>query len=64
MILSGTTSRDAAPQTSLNINRANFYLEAKLISDKLTLYFDETLAPGGATSREFFALVDIPEIGG
>ncbi len=64
VLLSGPTARDTAPQTSLNINRANFYLEAKLISDKLTLYFDETLAPGGATSREFFALVDFPEIGG
>ncbi len=64
VLLSGPTSRDAAPQTSLNINRANLYVEAKLISDKLTLYFDQTLAPGGATSREFFALVDVPEIGG
>ena len=63
-LLSGPTARDAAPQASLNINRANLYVEAKLISDKLTLYLDETLAPGGATSREFFALVDIPEIGG
>ncbi len=63
-LVSGATSRDAAPRTSLNINRANLYVEAKLISDKLTLYFDETLAPGGATSREFFALVDIPAIGG
>ncbi len=63
-LVSGPTSRDTAPQTSLNIYRANVYVEAKLISDKLTLYFDETLAPGGATSREFFALVDIPAIGG
>ncbi len=62
-LVSGPTSRDAAAQTSLNINRANLYVEAKL-SDKLTLYVDETLAPGGATSREFFALVDIPAIGG
>ncbi len=63
-LMSGPTSRDTAPQTSLNIYRANVYVEAKLISDKLTLYFDETLAPGGATSREFFALVDIPAVGG
>jgi hypothetical protein len=62
-LLSDATARDAAPQTSLNITRANLYLEAKLINDKLTLYLDETLAPGGATSREFFALVDVPEIG-
>lgn len=63
-LLSDATARDGAPRTSLNINRANLYIEAKLISDKLTLYLDETLAPGGATSREFFALVDIPEIRG
>jgi hypothetical protein len=63
-LLSDTTAGDAAPRTSLNINRANLYIEAKLIEDKLTLYFDETLAPGGATSREFFALLDIPEVNG
>ena len=63
-LLSDTTAGDAAPRTSLNIKRANLYIEAKLIEDKLTLYFDETLAPGGATSREFFALLDIPEVNG
>ena len=63
-LLSSATARDAAPRTSLNINRANLYIEAKLIEDKLTLYFDETLAPGGATSREFFALLDIPGVNG
>jgi hypothetical protein len=63
-LLSDATARDDAPRTALNINRANLYIEAKLLSDKLTLYLDETLAPGGATSREFFALVDIPEIQG
>ena len=63
-LLSSATARDVAPRTSLNIKRANLYIEAKLIEDKLTLYFDETLAPGGATSREFFALLDIPEVSG
>lgn len=63
-LLSSATGRDAAPRTSLNIKRANLYIEAKLIEDKLTLYFDETLAPGGATSREFFALLDIPAVNG
>ena len=55
---------DATPQTGLDINRANLYLEAKLIEGKLTLYVDETLAPGGANSREFFALVEVPSITG
>ncbi|MCH8255552.1 MAG: hypothetical protein IID06_09395 [Gemmatimonadetes bacterium] len=63
-LLSSATARDGAPRTSLNIKRANLYVEAKLIEDKLTLYFDETLAPGGATSREFFALLDIPGVNG
>ena len=61
---SEATPTDGAPRTSLSVNRANLYIEAKLISDKLTLYLDETLAPGGAASREFFALVDIPDIKG
>ncbi len=55
---------DATPQTSWDISRANVYLEAKLIDRKLTLYVDETLAPGGANSREFFALLEVPSITG
>jgi hypothetical protein len=52
------TVPDATPRTSLDINRGNVYVEAKLLDQKLTLYFDQTLAPGNAASREFFALVD------
>lgn len=63
--IAGTANlSDATPQTALDINRANLYLEAKLIEGKLTLYLDETLAPGGANSREFFALLEVPSITG
>ena len=63
--LTGTAAvSNATPRTALDIYRANVYVEAKLIDRKLTLYFDETLAPGGANSREFFALVDLLPVNG
>jgi hypothetical protein len=56
--LTGTyTIPEATPRTALDINRGNVYVEAKLLDEKLTLYFDQTLAPN-STSREFFALLD------
>ena len=56
--LTGTlTVPQATPRTALDINRGNVYVEARLLDQKLTLYFDQTLAPNSA-SREFFALVD------
>ncbi len=55
---------DATPQTALDVNRANLYFEARLIENKLAVYFDETVAPGGARSREFFALLDVLPLNG
>lgn len=57
--LTGTyTIPNKTPRTALEINRGNVYLEAKLLDQKLTLYFDQTLAPGTSASREVFALID------
>lgn len=36
---------------------ANLYLTLDLLPERLTLYFDEHVAPGGASGREAFALV-------
>ncbi len=55
---------DATPQTALDINQGNLYLEARLIENKLAVYFDETVAPGGTRSREFFALLDALPLNG
>lgn len=63
--LTGTAVlEDASPQTAFNLNRANVYVEARLIDDKVTVYWDETLAPGGAQSRELFAMIDALPLNG
>ena len=41
---------------SFDVDRASIYLSAELIPDKLTLYVDEQVAPGGAFSRELWAM--------
>jgi len=49
---------DATPQTSIETERANVYLEARLIPDRLAIYADEKLGPGQAGAREVFGLVE------
>lgn len=41
---------------SFDVQRASIYLEAELITDKLTLYVDEQVAPGGAFNRELWGM--------
>jgi hypothetical protein len=43
-------------QSEFEVDRATIYAELRLIPNLLTLYLDEQVAPGGATSREAFAL--------
>jgi hypothetical protein len=46
---------------SFDVTDGRAYLQADLHPERLTLYFDESLAPGGAQSREAWALVrDLP----
>ncbi|MBI3981718.1 MAG: hypothetical protein HY337_02320 [Gemmatimonadetes bacterium] len=52
-----------SPQTALELDEANAYLEARLIERVLSLYVDETLGPGRADAREAFALVQLPANG-
>lgn len=49
-------SRDRADTASFEVPEANVFLEARLIPERLTLYVDETIGPGGASSREVFGL--------
>ena len=41
---------------SFETQEGNLYMDVQLLRDRLHLYVDERLAPGGALSREFFAL--------
>ena len=43
--------------TTFDIRSGNIYVEANLIPDRLSLYIDETVTPGGASSREAFMLM-------
>lgn len=52
------TLRNADPRTSLDIDEAQAYLEARLIRRRVALYIDQTLGPGRAVARELFALVE------
>lgn len=62
-VASGYVS-DRSPQTALELDEANMYLEARLIDRLLALYVDETLGPGRADTREAFALMQLPGSGG
>ena len=48
----------SAPDTfSFEIPEANLYGEARLIPGRFSVYVDETVGPGGASTREAFGLV-------
>jgi hypothetical protein len=54
----GTTTNYARDtQNSFAIDSGSFYLEAQLVPNTLSFYLDETVAPGGASSREAFILI-------
>jgi len=51
-----TRSDDFEDRASFEVPEANAYVEARLLPDRLSLYLDETLGPGGASARELFGL--------
>lgn len=42
---------------SFEVTEANLYAEVRLLPERLSLYVDEKVGPGGASAREAFALV-------
>jgi len=42
--------------SSFEVPGANIYLEGRLLPGRLSLYLDETVGPGGASTRELFGL--------
>lgn len=58
------TFRDPGPYIGeAKLSEANVYLGVDLLKDKLSVYFDEHVAPGGASAREAFALYAIQKAG-
>jgi hypothetical protein len=58
------TLRDAGPYIGeAKLSEADVYLGVDLLKDRLSMYVSERLAPGGASSREAFALFTIDRAG-
>lgn len=47
-----------APRTAFDVTEAQVQVEARFIPGVLALYIDETIGPGGASTREAFGLVE------
>jgi hypothetical protein len=55
--LNRSTFSDGGSETNtFQTDKSNLYLQADLIRDRLTFYLDETIAPGGAQTREIFGM--------
>ncbi len=57
-VLASGTPSEATPRTGVQIPEANLQLEARVIPDMLAVYLDQTVGPGGASTREVFVLVE------
>ena len=58
------TIRDAGPYIGeAKLAEADLYLGAELLKDRLSVYIDEHVAPGGASSREAFMLYSVDRVG-
>mgnify|MGYP003694419303 CR=1 FL=1 len=58
------TFREEGPYIGeAKVTEADVYLGVELVKDRLSLYLDEHVAPGGASSREAFALFAIERAG-
>ena len=53
-------NRAESKSNSFDLNEANLYASLELFNDAFVLYLDETVAPGGASSREAFAMLRGP----
>ena len=51
-----TTAPHTKPQNTFDLDQARVYLEANVIPDRLLVYVDEQVAPGGALNREAYGL--------
>ncbi|MEE9577107.1 MAG: hypothetical protein V3W35_06815 [Gemmatimonadota bacterium] len=58
--LASAAVSDATPQSALGITEESLQIEARVIPNLLTFYVDQLLGPGGARTREAFALLEFP----
>ncbi|MEE2658055.1 MAG: hypothetical protein VX733_06075 [Candidatus Latescibacterota bacterium] len=55
---SGATTYERDSQNSFLVESGSLYLQAQVIPGQLSFYLDETVAPGGASNREAFVLIE------
>lgn len=60
----GGSTWSTTTQSSFEIPEGNLYIRADPLPDHLTLYFDETVAPEGASAREAFVMLHGLPLGG
>ena len=51
-------SGGADRQNTFAVDSGNLYVNVRLLPGRMSLYFDEIVAPGGAASREAFLLME------
>lgn len=57
-VFNRSTFSDGGQETNtFQTDKSNLYLQANLIPDRVTFYLDETVAPGGAQTREIFGMI-------
>ena len=59
-----TRSDDFEDTSSFEIPEANAYVEVRLLPERLSVYLDESLGPGGASARELFGLWSFKSLNG
>lgn len=57
ILLEEKNSEGKEEENGFTISEGNLYIEARLLGDYISLYFDETFAPSGAISREAFGMI-------
>jgi hypothetical protein len=60
-IVANESNEESGPnarENTFSVDSGNLYINARLIPGRLSLYFDETIAPGGAANREAFILLE------
>ena len=48
---------DEQDRSSFEVSRGNLYVEASLLTNKLSVYIDQQVAPGGSINREAYVLL-------
>ncbi len=52
-----TFSEGQLETNTFQTDKSNLYFQADLVPNRITFYLDETIAPGGAQTREIFAML-------